>query len=186
LAAYARFDLGLRLGKPGAALIIQRIVPTTFTNTCLDIAGAQGCSASSVQGAIVGVADGAVLHAYHVGMRGGVAYLGQGAISPVEPADAPAARAAQLAMRQDLSKRLGVSPETISVVTFHRVTWSDGCIGVYAPGQICTQALVQGYFALLADSAGLQYEYHGADSGFIAATFERGSTVRQPTITQGR
>jgi len=186
LAAYARFDLGLRLAVPPTGLATEWIIPTTFTDSCLDVPGAKGCLGGPVQGAIVGVAEGTVSHTYHVGERGGIVYLGKQAGGILRSPGAREAAAVQPEMRQDLAKRLGVPVETISVVTFHRVTWSDGCIGVNPPGRVCTQALVDGYFALLADSAGKQYEYHGSGSGFIAATFEQGADIRRPTITQGR
>ena len=188
LAAYVRFDLGLRIGKPGSDIVTQWIIPTTFTNTCLDIAGALGCAPAAVPGAFVSLVEGTVSHTYLVGVRGGAVYLGKGAASPVNPNPPGGGEvtAAQLEMRQDLAKRLAVPVETISIITFHRVTWSDGCVGVYPAGRVCTQALVEGFFALLADGGGKQYEYHGSGSGFVAATFEPGADIRRPDITQGR
>ena len=87
----------------------------------------------------------------------------------------------QQRLREDLAGRLQVDAGMISVRSFRWVTWNDGCLGVFHPDRVCTQALVDGWDAKLA-AGGKLYSYHGAgdgDSGaeWIAATFEEGATV---------
>lgn len=61
----------------------------------------------------------------------------------------------------DAAQRTGSDPADIEVVVFEEVTWSDGAMGCPEPGQMYTQALVEGYRIVLAvdDS---ELTYHGA------------------------
>lgn len=68
-------------------------------------------------------------------------------------------------MVDDLSQRLDVSPESITVERAEEVVWRDGSLGCPQPGQFYTQALVHGYRVTLV--AGEQYHYHANDSGYF-------------------
>lgn len=80
----------------------------------------------------------------------------------------------------DLARRLGVPPGQVSVASFRRVTWPDGCLGVYRPDAVCTQALVEGWLAVLRDGSGKEYRYHGGDGHVLAASFEAGARIGEP------
>jgi hypothetical protein len=54
-----------------------------------------------------------------------------------------------------------VAPEDIEVLTAEQVTWPDGSLGCPQPGEMYTQALVEGYRVIL-DVAGQEVHYHGA------------------------
>ncbi|WP_009633527.1 hypothetical protein [Synechocystis sp. PCC 7509] len=45
----------------------------------------------------------------------------------------------------DLSKQTGISPEKLKITRYSRQTWSNGCLGIAKPDEICTQALVEGW-----------------------------------------
>jgi len=64
----------------------------------------------------------------------------------------------------DAADRTGVAPDSIEVVAFEEVTWPDGAIGCPQPGEMYTQALVEGYRVLL-EVDGSQLSYHGAPGG---------------------
>ena len=64
----------------------------------------------------------------------------------------------------DAADRTGVDPDSIEVVAFEEVTWPDGAIGCPQPGEMYTQALVEGYRVLL-EIDGSQLSYHGARGG---------------------
>lgn len=81
-----------------------------------------------------------------------------------------------LEVQQDLADRLGVQPDEVSVLEYCEVTWPDGSLGVAEPGQVYTQALVEGWLAILAVD-GEEYRYHGAGDRFIAADFVPDATV---------
>jgi predicted small lipoprotein YifL len=54
-----------------------------------------------------------------------------------------------------------VDPEQIEVLVAEEVTWPDGAIGCPEPGEMYTQALVEGYRIVL-DVDGEEVHYHGA------------------------
>lgn len=60
----------------------------------------------------------------------------------------------------DLAGRLRVGPEEIEVIRFEEITWSDGSLGCPQPGMSYTQALVDGYRAVLGHDDRV-YLYHG-------------------------
>lgn len=45
----------------------------------------------------------------------------------------------------DATERTGADPEGIEVLRAEQVTWNDGSLGCPEPGQVYTQALVEGY-----------------------------------------
>jgi hypothetical protein len=60
---------------------------------------------------------------------------------------------------RDLSRRLDLTPEQITVVSAEEVTWRDGSLGCPQPGMMYTQALTDGSRVVL-EAAGKRYEYH--------------------------
>lgn len=76
--------------------------------------------------------------------------------------DAPARETVEGAIA-DLAERLGVAPEEIRVVSFQEVTWNDGSLGCPQPGELYTQALVEGSRVVL-EYDDETYDYHaGSD-----------------------
>jgi hypothetical protein len=66
----------------------------------------------------------------------------------------------------DAAERSGVAADEITVVQAEQVTWSDGSLGCPEPGQMYTQALVDGYQVVL-DAAGEELDYRvGAGGSF--------------------
>ena len=59
----------------------------------------------------------------------------------------------------DLAQRLNVPPETIQLVKFEAVTWSDGGLGCPDPGMSYIQVPVDGALIVLQQGDNL-YEYH--------------------------
>jgi hypothetical protein len=90
-------------------------------------------------------------------------------------------RVQQQLLREDLARRLQAPVETIGVVSYRLVTWPDGCMGVYRPDALCTQALVKGSLAILSGPDGKEYRYHSDEQGsFVAASFETGARIGEP------
>jgi hypothetical protein len=75
--------------------------------------------------------------------------------------DAPVA--AQRAT-EALAERLGVAPETITLVEAEYVEWPDSCLGLASPGQMCAQVITPGYRITL-EADGELYVYHSDESG---------------------
>jgi hypothetical protein len=180
LAAYAVHDLMLRKNLKAQDITVKSIVPVTFPDLCLGFMpkGQDMCASAIAEGAIVTLGAGNAEYVYHVSDHGVVATdFEDGEVTMEAPADLVSV---QKAMREDLASRMKVAVEEVSVVKFELVTWRDGCLGVEKPDQICTQALVDGFLAVLTDGSGKGYRYHGAGDHFIAATFEQGATLQEP------
>lgn len=63
----------------------------------------------------------------------------------------------------DLSATLGVESDEVEVVSVEEVTWRDGSRGCAKPGEMYTQALVDGSRITLR-AEGRTYEYHAGGS----------------------
>lgn len=48
-------------------------------------------------------------------------------------------------LRQDLSQRTGIPTNQLKFVAVSPQTWSDGCLGLAKSGEMCTQAMVNGW-----------------------------------------
>jgi len=79
---------------------------------------------------------------------------------PVPPTNKPPVLTpAQVAVIEAASKKYGLPAEQIALVSTEPVTWRDGCLEVYTPRTMCTDALVDGYRIIL-DAGGERLEYH--------------------------
>lgn len=65
----------------------------------------------------------------------------------------------------DLAGRLATSPETIEILRAEEAIWPDGALGCPKPGEVYTQAPVNGYWLQLA-YAGITYDYRANQQGF--------------------
>jgi len=66
----------------------------------------------------------------------------------------------------DLAHRTGIDRQSIEVVGAQAVVWNDGSLGCAKPGEMYTQAPVDGYRVILrADSK--NYDYRLSDTGFF-------------------
>jgi hypothetical protein len=77
---------------------------------------------------------------------------------PPSSAPADAVRAAE-----DLAATLDVAVDEVEVVSTEEVTWRDGSRGCAKPGEMYTQALVDGLRIMLR-AGGRTYEYHSGGS----------------------
>jgi len=55
------------------------------------------------------------------------------------------------AVRQDLSRRVGIPPGQLRIIKYSRETWPDSCLGLPRPDEFCTQALVEGWRVVVSD-----------------------------------
>ena len=52
---------------------------------------------------------------------------------------------ARKAVIADVSKRAKIPTTKLKITRYSRQTWSNGCLGISKPDEICTQALVEGW-----------------------------------------
>lgn len=72
------------------------------------------------------------------------------------------------AVRQDLSKRTSIPADQFKVREASQQTWSDGCLGLAQPDEMCLQALVEGWRIVM---------FH-RDRTWVYRTDSRGRTIR--------
>ena len=77
----------------------------------------------------------------------------------------------------DLSDRLGRAIEDPTVVAAGAVTYNDGSLGCAQPGQVYTQALVDGY-RVIVEIDGREYDYRIGRQPTDIRLCESGSTLR--------
>lgn len=64
----------------------------------------------------------------------------------------------------DAARRTGIDEDEIETIRATAMTWPDGSLGCPEPGQMYTQALVDGYHVVL-DAAGESLDYRATTSG---------------------
>lgn len=83
--------------------------------------------------------------------------------APDEPTQteswSPTSAALADAAVDDLVQRLTVEPGEVEVLEVEQVTWNDGSLGCPQPGEVYTQAQVEGHRVLLA-AQGRTWPYH--------------------------
>jgi hypothetical protein len=67
----------------------------------------------------------------------------------------------------DASERAGVAVEEITVRRSEATTWSDGSLGCPQPGEVYTQAIVDGYWVELEAPDGTVLDYRVGNSGYF-------------------
>lgn len=66
--------------------------------------------------------------------------------------------------KEDLAKRLTISPKDINVVSEVAVSWNDGSLGCPKPDMMYTQAIVEGTKVVLS-AQNKKYDYHAGTNG---------------------
>lgn len=77
--------------------------------------------------------------------------------------------------RLDLAEKLGISPDTIELVSLTHAGWG-GCLGIEVEGQACTAQFIPGLVAIM-KADGKDYRYHFGDDRFIATDFVEGTAI---------
>lgn len=73
----------------------------------------------------------------------------------------------------DASRRTGVAVDELEITFAEAITWSDGSLDCPEPGQLYTQALVDGHQVVI-DAAGEELDYRAAGGGFRLCETPRG------------
>lgn len=87
-------------------------------------------------------------------------------VSP-DPESIPAVQAA----RAEIAAALGIAPTQLAIVSAEAVQWSDSCLGVYRPGEVCAEMIVPGYRVIFTYN-GRYFEAHTDQNGDLIFWFE--------------
>ena len=106
----------------------------------------------------------------YVGTDGGVILLLSGLLGDPLTASGSAVDEpyppAVLAAMQSLAQELGREPAELQVVTYREAEWPDGCLGLAAEGESCTQAVTPGWQVIVA-VAQVEYEMRTDELGLL-------------------
>lgn len=72
------------------------------------------------------------------------------------------------AIAADVAASMGVAPDDLELVLLESVTWPDGCLGLAETGQVCSQALVPGWRAVVRLPDGTERRFRGGNGRVIA------------------
>lgn len=72
------------------------------------------------------------------------------------------------AIAGDVAASLGLAPDDIELVLVEAATWPDGCLGLAETGQVCSQALVEGWRAVVRLPDGTERRFRGGNGRVIA------------------
>lgn len=91
----------------------------------------------------------------------------------VSKQDANLPSAVEVAVRQDLARKVRIPVEKLKITKSSRETWSNGCLGLPKPDEFCSQALVEGWRVTLSDGR----------SNWVYRTDLKGEVLRLETQT---
>jgi hypothetical protein len=71
-----------------------------------------------------------------------------------------------LDIQNQVSALLGVPVESIQIVNIEQMEWPDGCLGLPAEGEVCTQAITPGWL-LVFSVDGQEFRFRVNDTGTV-------------------
>jgi hypothetical protein len=83
------------------------------------------------------------------------------------------------AIRQRLSRSTNLPKDQFKVIEANRKIWTDGCLGLPGPGELCTQAMVQGWRVVM--SQGKKTWVYRTDGDGRNVRPETKTTIVQPS-----
>lgn len=148
--------LANELGLPESDIALVSVEATEFSDSCFGLGGAaEICLQAITPGYVVGLSTDGQEYEVRTDAAGTSARLAGDDTSN----DAIAASAAAV-----LADELGVSPDEIEVVSVEATEFTDGCLGLGGPDEICLQAITPGYIVTLSAS-GQEYVAHTDANG---------------------
>lgn len=155
--------LGARLNISQDAITVVSVEPAQWSDSCLGLGGpAETCARQVVSGyKVVLTADG---QSYTIRTdQTGETIRAENLDLSATPATSQPGNVTDLVVQQ-LASQLKIDPAQVKVVSSESVEWSDACLGVVVPGEMCAQMITPGYKIRL-EANGQSYEFHTNNSG---------------------
>ena len=83
-------------------------------------------------------------------------------------------------IKADLASRTSAAESAMTIVRAEEAIWNDGSLGCPAPGEMYTQALVDGFWVVF-DVNGTSYDYRASATGFFKLCEGGGAPPTNPT-----
>ncbi|MCC6602997.1 MAG: hypothetical protein IT327_07295 [Anaerolineae bacterium] len=135
------------LGVDPESLALEKIEDAEWSDGCLGLGGpAESCLAAITPGYAITFAVGGESYTVRTDLEGNQARV-EGAMVEAPEGDElpPAVEAA----RDALAGELGVDLSTIELVSFEQQEWSDSCLGLGGPAEICAAVITPGWRVML-------------------------------------
>ncbi|MCG6135063.1 MAG: hypothetical protein MET45_10430 [Nostoc sp. LLA-1] len=170
-----------RLQQPIARLNIMQSQQQTWTNGCLDLAGAdEFCTQALVPGwrVIVGAVDQTLI--YHTNQTGSAIRLNEQA-SEITGQQLP--QNIRNAVLQAASRHLQQPISRLSIMQAQQQTWRDGCLELGNINELCLAALVPGW-RVIVGAADQNLIYHTNETGSVVKLNEKANQVTNIQLPQ--
>jgi hypothetical protein len=133
-----------QLSLPISQLQITRVQQQTWRDRCLGLASPiEKCIGTPTPGWRVTVEGRQQFYIYRTDNSG--AQVRTEAIAGLPPHNENLPYPVAEAVLQDARERLNLPTSGLHIVQAEQQTWSDACLGLASPGQVCTQAVVPGW-----------------------------------------
>lgn len=170
-------DLSRRANISERQIRVVEASEETWPDSCLGLSrGGEFCSQVLTEGWRVVLSDGRDRWVYRTDETGAVVRLAAGSnVTGSVP------QSVANSVLRDVSRRVGQPRESLQIAKAVQKTWPNGCLGVSRPGQVCTQALVEGWqVTVISDrNPGQRWIYHTDSSGdriVLAESYDSQST----------
>lgn len=170
-----------RLQQPISRLNIMQAQQQTWSNGCLDLAGAdEFCTQALVPGwrVIVGAVDQTLV--YHTNQTGSAIRLNEQA-SEITGQQLP--QNVRNAVLQAASRHLQQPISRISIMQAQQKTWRDGCLELGDINELCLAALVPGW-QVIVSAADQNLIYHTNETGSVVKLNEKANQVTDIQLPQ--
>ena len=160
ITASAAAVLADELGIAPDAITVVSAEPAEYNDSCLGLGGpAESCLQAITPGWLVTLSANGQEYEVHTDATGQQARIAaEGSSAPSDPDAATAAAVAALA------KELGVAESDITVASLEAADYTDSCLGLGGPEEMCAQVITLGWLLRL-DAAGQTYEVHTDGTG---------------------
>lgn len=160
ISAAAVAFLAQQLGVAEEEIEVTEIADVEFSDSCLGLGGpAESCLQAITPGWLVLLDVNGETYEVHTDQTG--EQVRMAATLPVgDGASDPAVGAAQ----EFLAAELGVALGDVQVISVEAAEFSDSCLGLGGPDELCAQVITPGW-VILADVNGQTYEAHADQTG---------------------
>lgn len=154
ITAAATAHLAAELGVAVEEIEVVSTEPAEFTDSCLGLGGpAESCLQAITPGWVVVLSVDGQEYELHTDETGQQVRL------VVETPANDGSDTIAAAVQEFLSAELGVALGDVQVISVEQTEFSDSCLGLGGPAEICAQVMTPGWLVMV-DVAGQPYEVH--------------------------
>lgn len=155
----AMTQLATELGIDASDILVLSAEETEFSDGCLGLGGpTESCLQALTPGWTIMLSAGGQEYEVRTDATGEQARVA-GNMAGAGEMDAITASAAAV-----LADELGLSPDEIAIVSAEQTEFSDSCLGLGGPEEMCAQAITPGWLVML-NAGGQEYEAHTDATG---------------------